>query len=302
MASRNARLRKSSRRAENSPARVRVGPHDALRAPRSNGLAVLALLLLAGCGDKGSRSSASAEASASAKASSATSAPALSASAATAARTSATVVNPFASEQPAVASASAAPAAGGDGQISLTDLFDKEDANAAGIGGLKFDPVDSTKAPVLGAGSITTTPVADDWLLLPGNALQIPNPKSWKREKPAGDVGYLVSPDNKAFILFTTFKTQDEMVKKADAVGKHAKISSVEWKQPKQVKLGPDALPAFAMGGIATMASGKARVVMLAVDSGAPDKTLAIGLRDLDTPEATAKLGEAVLLSMRKKR
>lgn len=209
------------------------------------------------------------------------------------------MVNPFASEDPVARPTTAAPPAG---QISLTDLFDKEDANAAGIGGLKFDPVDTSKAPVLGDGTVPSAPVSDDWLLLPGNVLQIPNPKSWKREKPAADTGYLVSPDNKAFILFTTFKTQDEMVKKAEAVGKHAKISSVEWKQPKQVKLGPDALPAFAMGGVATMASGKARVVMLAVDSGVPDKTLAIGLRDLDTPEATAKLGEAVLLSMRKKR
>jgi hypothetical protein len=251
------------------------------------GLAILAGPFVGSCGSKTDSTSKSAAASGTASASASQ----------TGSASSSGSARPDGS-----ASASGSAAAASAKEIDLTQLLTKDDPTAAKIGGFKLDPVDTSKVPSLGGGA-KSEPIKDaSWLPLPGGTTEIRDPKDWSRKLVDADKGYLLSPDKKSFVLFTTFENEKEFVSKADATGQSVKLTNVVFRYHYKVKVGEDSLPAHLLIGDGTVPSGKAGAVVLAVETGVSKKVLAIGIYEADIPPKTREMTNAILGSIRKKR
>jgi hypothetical protein len=188
-------------------------------------------------------------------------------------------------------------------EIDVDALLEAKDSASGVLASSDLSGIDASAAPRLGGNAHTDPALAQaQWLTMPGGQLESANPPGWAKTGD-GKVGLLLSPDQKVALIGTTYTTQDELVKKLDDVGKLAKIAKVDWKEPKQVQLGPDGLPALVRAGKAVVADGSQGGVLFAlVETGVPEKVLVIALEENDAPEATQKQAEAVLLSIRKKR
>jgi hypothetical protein len=187
-------------------------------------------------------------------------------------------------------------------EIDVDALLDAPSASGFASVELNADAV--AQAPRLGAHAAEDNAAIReaDWLVLPGGKLEIPNPKGWVRKRDDKS-GILMSPDQKVAIVFTTFTDMKQVVAKLDEIGKLAKITKVQWKEPKTVKLGEDSLAAVVRGGdVTTEAGTQGGIIFALVETGAAEKVLAIGLRENDAPKEEKDVGAAVLLSMRSKR
>lgn len=253
------------------------------------GILIASFIAVLSTACRGGRTEAGSSAKASASASSSQNAPAASTSNAAAA---------VASTSAASAAATGAPA-DPFGETSLDDL-EREDSNVEGIGGLKMDGVDGSRAPTLGA---SPRPVVDAvWSPLPGGALQIAVPRAWTRSDPATDIGSFMSPDQTAFVLYTTFGDREELKRRTEMALRVVKARKVAWRRPREVRLGSDKIAAIAMSGVTEVPSGKARVVLLTMQTGSQRRVLALGIREAKSPVATTAALDSIMLSPRKKR
>jgi hypothetical protein len=190
------------------------------------------------------------------------------------------------------------------GEIDVDSLLEGKDSAHGLLSQDQVVGIDASQAPRLGSTTADSHPAIKEaeWLVLPGDQLEIPNPPGWMKKKD-GNVGLLVSPDEKAAIIFTTYASQQEVVQKLDEIGRLVKITSVAWKDPQVVQLGQDSLPALVRAGKATLADGKEGGILFAlVETGVPDKVLAVALKDADASVETMKQAEAVMVSTRKRR
>ncbi len=188
--------------------------------------------------------------------------------------------------------------------LDVNDLLDDSGEASGVLKTVDLSGLDTSKAPHLGRRAATKNAAIRDaqWLTLPGGRLQIPNPNGWRKKK-EGNLGVLASPDKKALILFTTYRSKQEVVKKLDDIGKLAKVKSVKWKNAKTVRLGQDDLPALVRGGQAMSADGRKGTVLFAlVETGAQEKVLAVSLMRGDVSKRTRDQAAAILVSTRKKR
>ncbi len=188
-------------------------------------------------------------------------------------------------------------------EIDIDALLAAKESASGVLSQNDLDGIDDSPAPALGKH---VAEQAEDlkeaqWLTLPGSQLEIPQPPEWKKFK-KDNVGVLVSPDEKVAIVFTPVTDQAEVAKALEDIGKLAKITTATWKDPKQVKLGPDGLPALVRAADVEIEGGKkGGVIFAVVDTGTKEKILAIGLGEKDaTPEAQQQ-GQHVLLSIRRK-
>lgn len=186
-------------------------------------------------------------------------------------------------------------------EIDVDDLLDAP--NAAGIASVELDPAALAEAPRLGATASNNAAIKDaDWLGIPGGTLEVPNPKSWTRKRDDTS-GYLISPDQKIAIVFTTFTDMKQVETKLDEIGKATKINKVQWKEPKQVKLGVDNLASVVRGGDVTTEQGlQGELIFALVETGKPDKVLAVALVQNDAKKEDQDIGKAVFLSVRNRR
>lgn len=188
-------------------------------------------------------------------------------------------------------------------EIDVNALLDAKDSASGVLASANLAGIDTSAAPKLGSTAHTDPALAQaEWLRLPGDQLESANPPGWTKQRD-GKVGLLMSPDQKVALIATTYTTQEELVKTLDDVGKLVKITKVDWKEPKTVQLGPDAIPTVIRAGKATVADGSQGGVLFAlIETGVPEKALVIALKEADAPEATQKQAEAVMVSIRKKR
>lgn len=175
--------------------------------------------------------------------------------------------------------------------------------NAAGIASVELEPAALAQAPRLGGTAANHAAIREaEWLVLPGGKLEIPNPKKWKRKRDESS-GVLISADEKVAIIFTSFTDMKQVGAKLDEIGKATKITNVQWKEPKQVQLGADNLAAVVRGGEVTTEAGlRGELLFALIETGAPEKILAVELRQSDATKEDLEIGTAVLLSVRNKR
>lgn len=186
-------------------------------------------------------------------------------------------------------------------EIDVDDLLHAP--NAAGVASVELDPAALEQAPRLGATASNNAAIKDaDWLGIPGGTLEIPNPKSWTRKRDETS-GYLISPDQKIAIVFTTFTDMKQVEAKLDQIGKATKINKVQWKEPKQVKLGVDNLASVVRGGDVTTEQGlQGELIFALIETGKADKVLAVALVQNDAKKEDQDIGKAVFLSVRNRR
>jgi hypothetical protein len=209
---------------------------------------------------------------------------------------------PVAAAAPAKAEPAAAPTKAPEPEeIDVDELLAAP--NAAGIASVELDPAAVAAAPRLGGTAANHAAIKDaDWLSLPGGKLEIPNPKAWTRKRDEKS-GVLISPTQKVAIMFTSFTDMKEVAAKLDEIGKRSRISKVQWKEPKQVRLGADNLEAVVRGGEVTTENGQRGELLFAlIETGAPEKVLAVELRQSEASKEDLDVGTAVLLSVRNKR
>lgn len=187
--------------------------------------------------------------------------------------------------------------------VDVATVLAAQPAGAGDLGTHDLAGVDASAAPALGAAAHQDPVIAEaEWLSLPGDRLECPNPKGWVKKR-EGNVGFLLSPDQKALLLATTYQTKEELVKDLDEVGQLAKITNVDWKQPMVVALGGDGIPTIIRAGKATVADGSEGGVLFAlVETGVADKALVIALMDKGASAETQKQAELVLTSIRRAR
>jgi hypothetical protein len=187
-------------------------------------------------------------------------------------------------------------------EVDVNSLLDAPDASGV-LAAEDLGKIDTSSAPVLAAPEQMPAQMAQvEWLPLPGDKLEIPYPNGWLKKK-EGNVGVIASPDQKAAIIFTTVTDLQQVGKALDEVGNAIGVKDVQWKEPKQVAFGQDRLAALVRGGAVTTATGeKGKVLFAIVDSGGPEKVLAIAVKDESAPADIDATGQAVLLSIRRKR
>lgn len=232
-------------------------------------LAGVLLTTALGCGDKGGGSgSASAKAEASSKAASSGSAKAAASGA------------PSASAKPegtAVAKA----------DVDVKDIL-KGDPADKGSHVLKVDlsKIDET-APALGGtpAKAPEPPQGQQVEWLPVGSFSIMNP-GWKKQH-EDPLYALISPDEKAAVLFTGFDTPENGGKMVDAIVAELGFTDAMWQEAKPVKVGEDkSIPALLGLGNAKDKDGKAvKLFFMLVKAASPPNLLAIGGADADAPE-----------------
>jgi hypothetical protein len=190
------------------------------------------------------------------------------------------------------------------GEIDVDALLAAKESASGVLSNADLDGIDTSRAPALGKDiAEQSAEIAKaQWLALPGNTLEIPQPPGWAKKK-QGNVGVLIAPDEKALIIFTTVNDQAQVAQAIDDVAKLANITSAKWKEPKQVKLGPDGLGALVRAAEIAVNTGETGMLLFAVvDTGTDDKVLAIALGEDGGSKKTEKEGQNVLLSIRRKR
>lgn len=238
-----------------------------MRWSTSGWMMALCLVGAVACGDGGKGSgSASAKADTSAKAST---------SGTASAKQAAASGTPSAAP---VADASAKPA-GDKKEVNVDDLLKSNDPDASGVLNVDLSKVDED-APALGGEEAEPPKPADEskqleWL--DAGKLEVPNP-GWKFEKDDG-MAFLLSPDEKGAVFFTTFDTQENGLKKVDAVVAALKLKNAKFNKPSAVKIGPkDDIPALVGGATAESKDGKpGRLFYALIKTGEPLNLLAIG-------------------------
>ncbi|MBK6513030.1 MAG: hypothetical protein IPG04_02640 [Polyangiaceae bacterium] len=232
-------------------------------------LAAVALTTAIGCGDKAGGSG-----SASAKAES-TSKGATSGSAAAAASGSQSA-KPEGSA--AVAKADA---------VDVKDIL-KGDGSGKSSNVLKVDlsKIDETAPALGGTPPKPPEPKAGEQVeWLPVGSFSIMNP-GWKKEH-QDPLYALISPDEKAAVLFTGFDTPENGGKMVDAIVAQLGFTDATWQDAQPVKVGEDkSIPALLGLGNAKDKDGKpVKLFFMLVKADAPPNLLAIGGADADAPE-----------------
>ncbi len=192
----------------------------------------------------------------------------------------------------------------GDDDIDVTAILEGAEEASGVLDTVELKGLDTSRAPRLGRRTATTTAALEDaqWLVLPGNRLQIPNPKGWSKDK-KNNLGILQSPDKKAVVLFTTYRTTNDVKLVLDKIGKQGNITKVVWKKPKTVRLGQDSLSAIVRGGAAVDAKGeKGNILFALIESGGPDKVLAVVLTEDNIPKLTKDQAVSIIIATRKRR
>ena len=188
-------------------------------------------------------------------------------------------------------------------EIDVASLLADSSDSSGVLSKTDLKGIDTSKAPRLGKRTSQGAGLKDaEWLVLPGGALSIPNPKGWKKKK-EDNIGLIQSPDEKALILFTTYADQAQLEKIMTEIGKLAEIKSVDWKKPHDVKLGEDSIPAVVRGGDLTTESGeKGHILFALVETGTQENVLALALADEGVSKAIKDQALSVILATRKKR
>jgi hypothetical protein len=187
-------------------------------------------------------------------------------------------------------------------EIDVNSLLEAAEDASGVLAADDLQGIDTSRAPVLAAPPQQAAQLAQvEWLPLPGDKLEIPYPAGWLKKK-NGNVGVIASPDQKATIIFTTVTDMQQVGKTLDELGKAIGVKDVHWKEPKQVAFGRDKLGALVRGGELTTAKGdKAKVLFAIVETGGPEKVLAIAVKDATASPEIDQTGQAVLLSIRRK-
>jgi hypothetical protein len=187
-------------------------------------------------------------------------------------------------------------------EIDVNSLLEAAEDASGVLAADDLRDIDTSRAPVLAPPQQQTAQLDQvEWLPLPGGKLEIPFPTGWMKKK-EGNVGVIASPDKKAVIIFTTVTDMQQVGKALEELGKSIGVTDVHWKEPKQVAFGRDRLAALVRGGSLTTAKGdKAKVLFAVVESGGPEKVLAIAVKDDTASPEVDQTGQAVLLSIRRK-
>jgi hypothetical protein len=187
-------------------------------------------------------------------------------------------------------------------EIDIDAFFSGKEAS----GGANMDVsgIEVSTAPALRRrGAASPELAGSQWLLLPGDRLEIPNPRGWDRTRKQ-DVGLLTSPDKKGAVVFSTVRTTDDMQKVLRSAGEVWGVTRVRWMDPKNVRLGEDDIPAKVWGGAIDIAASvkHGRVMLTLIETGSPDKVMAVVLMDGDAPRSVGDTTVDVLLATRKAR
>ncbi|MFO0553829.1 MAG: hypothetical protein U0271_35925 [Polyangiaceae bacterium] len=184
-------------------------------------------------------------------------------------------------------------------EIDPADILKDDGGPEEGILNVDLSAV-KDDAPALGGEAAVKAPPAApagaklEWLS--AGPLMIPNP-GWKLQK-KDDIGLLMSPDQKALLLFTGFKTPQDGLKRVDDIVGHAKFKDVKWKKPTPVTLGPNKVPGLFGKGHATSA-GKGVKLFYVLIKNQPENLLVIGGAD-DGGEDSLKVGLAIIDNIKK--
>ncbi|MBI4951801.1 MAG: hypothetical protein HY908_07185 [Myxococcales bacterium] len=199
------------------------------------------------------------------------------------------------------ASASAEPVAAAEEVDLSKEMQDEGGAGLMSDTEAELGKIDTSKAPALGGGAKAPAAPPDvKWLTVPNSKIQIPNLKAWDKAEKDG-WGILSTKDHTAAMFFTTFKDSKDGVAKVNQIAKLAELKDVKWKKSKVVQLGPDKLPARVGGGQGMKDKIKIGLGYAFIETGAPEKVLAILLiaPDKATKETKAE-AEAVFTLIKK--
>lgn len=245
--------------------------------------ALVLAIAAAACGDKG-KGEGSASASATTKATTTTTASA-------------------ATTEKAATSSSAATTAKAADSAKPVDPFADGDNSGEESGVLSVDlSAAKDDAPPLGGGAAPAPPPPPkggklEWL--GAGSLAVPNP-GWKASSKDG-MGLLLPPDNKAFLMFTSFKAQQEGLKKVDAFTAQMKLKEMKWKKPKPVTIGPNKVPGLFGRGHGKLQDGKGAKMFYVLIKNSPENLLAMGGADDDGGESSLKVALNIIDNIKKK-
>lgn len=186
-------------------------------------------------------------------------------------------------------------------KVDTTSLLDDKPTPTGVMAATDLNAIDASAAPRLG-GDATPHPALEQatWQPLPGGRLAAANPPGWET-KTNGNVESLISPDRKMGMLAITFESKDDMDHRLAQIGKAAKIKTVEWKDPKTVKLGPDSVTTILRDGEATAEDGTKHELMLALmETNVAAKLLVVVFADMNASKADIAQVKAMLTSVRR--
>lgn len=193
--------------------------------------------------------------------------------------------------------------AGEEAAVDPKKLFDdKEEGDANGLIGVDLSAAGNIKAPKLGGASEAPPPPPQGAQLtwIDAGPLQIPNP-GWKQEDGKGFTA-LSSPDNKGGIFFTVFDDPKDGFKKVDEIVANLKLKEMKWSKPKEVKIGPNNLPAYFGKGTGKSAKGEPGKIFYAlVKTGGQKNLLCLGGADADGGDASLETALKIVSNIKKK-
>ncbi|MBK6916143.1 MAG: hypothetical protein IPH07_01965 [Deltaproteobacteria bacterium] len=195
----------------------------------------------------------------------------------------------------------ASPVAAPPPKVDVHDLLAENSAPSGGMVNTDPTSIDASAAPKLG-GSATPHPTLASATLqmLPGGHLSVATPPEWKVGGKDGIEGF-VAPDQKLGILAAPYTTRDEAAKILEKFGQLTKVTTVEWREPKTVKLGHDELPTSLRVGKAKVADGTEIVILRAlVEPGDGNDMAVVVFMDKDAPKSEIEQADAILGSIRR--
>jgi hypothetical protein len=201
-------------------------------------------------------------------------------------------------------------------KVDIKDLL-KDDSSGEKAGMLKIQlpKDDDDKVPVIGGDDSAANAPSDnkadnesgppqrasnvEWF--PVGVVAVPNP-GWKKTD-KGNVEILAAADDKMALVFIPFATEDEAQDKTKKFFDGAQATDITWSQkPREVKIGPDHLPAYLGTGHALIGAAKTKMKLLfaEVNTNQPQNLLILGLADEDCPSAELDMGENIVTSIKR--